>query len=185
MRDIPGLVVLLGSPDPDVKGEAAFALAGIGSPAVPFLLEAFAAGQGLDRVWIAALLGQIGDERGVDPLELALREGDADLRVTAARALGMIGSEEAIEALITALQDPDPFVRSASATALGMLRSVKAIDALGATLRDEKRPVRVQAAWALEQIGDSGALPHLEKARDDPDPVVKKAVERAIQKIAP
>jgi HEAT repeat protein len=184
LRDIPGLVALLGSPDPDVKGEAAFALVQIGSVAVPLLVEAYDQGGNMDRIWIAAVLGQIGDARGMDPLVRALHEGGADLRVTAARALGMIPSDEAIGPLVAALKDPDPFVRSASATALGMLRAKSAVEALGSALRDEKKPVRVQAAWALEQIGDPAALPFLEKVREDPDPVVQKAVERAIRALS-
>jgi HEAT repeat protein len=185
LRDIPQLVALLGSPDPDERGEAAFALVQIGAAAVPLLVEAYDQGGSMDRTWIAAVLGQIGDVRGVEPLVRALQDGDADLRVTAARALGMIPSEEAVGSLIEVLRDHDPFVRSASATALGMLRAKKAVDALGNALRDEKKPVRVQAAWALDQIGDPAALPYLEKARKDPDPVVQKAVERAIRSITP
>ena len=68
-------------------GEAAFALARIGRPAVDFLIPALDNKDSVVRLRAAWALGQIGDARAVDPLILTLRDGDWAVRMRAAEAL--------------------------------------------------------------------------------------------------
>jgi HEAT repeat protein len=65
-------------------------------------------------------LGQLGDDRAVEPLIGALHDKNADVRGAAMEALTAIGVS-AVEPLIGALRDEDRFVRDAAAQTLGQL----------------------------------------------------------------
>jgi HEAT repeat protein len=45
----------------------------------------------------------------------------------------------------------------------------------------EDQVVRASAAWALGRIGGSDALAALERQLDNPDPLVRDAVRRALE----
>jgi HEAT repeat protein len=81
----------------------------------------------------AHALGEIGDERAIEPLVAAL--ADAGLASTAADALGEIGNERAVEPLVAALVDTNIAVPAAAA--LRNLGSKAAIDPL----------VRIVLSW--------------------------------------
>ena len=67
-------------------------------------------------------LGEIGDERAVEPLIQALKDEDKAIRYWAAKALGEIGDERAVDSLTQALQDEDEYVREAAEEALEKIR---------------------------------------------------------------
>jgi len=74
----------------------------------------------------ARILGEIGDQRAVDPLIDALEDENEIwiIRELAAMALGEIGDPRAINPLIDALKDEESLVRTAAAEALDMMVGV-------------------------------------------------------------
>src|SRR5881397_1655849 len=66
----------------------------------------------------AITLGEMGDERCVEPLARSLRDGDWQVREAAVEALAMVGSP-AVEALIKQLRDWD--IRKYAIRALGKI----------------------------------------------------------------
>jgi len=63
----------------------------------------------------AGALGELGDQRTVNPLVKALGDCDVIVRSIAAEALGKLGDARAVEPLIKALGDRDVTVSSAAA----------------------------------------------------------------------
>lgn len=104
----------------------------------------------------ALALGQIGDERAVEPLIDALKEGDRLMRRTAALALGEIGDERAVETLTDALKDSDKEARQAGAEALGKIGDSRVVEPLIEALKDKS--LDEVAARALGQVGDERAV---------------------------
>jgi tetratricopeptide (TPR) repeat protein len=74
-------------------------------------------------------LGDLHDTRAVDPLILALKDNDSDVRRNAARALGNLGDTRAIEPLKSVLNYEDYEARYAAEEALNKLQGeVEPID---------------------------------------------------------
>ncbi len=150
-RDVQGLIKVLGyKKDDKVRQAAVEALVKIGAPAVEPLIAALKK----DEEWYvrktaAEALGQIGDVRAVEPLIVALKEGD--MRRVSAEALGKIGDTRAVEPLIATLKDKDSDVCKAAAEALGKIGDDRAIELLIAALKTWELS-RV-AAIALDRLG--------------------------------
>ena len=58
-------------------------------------------------LWAAFVLGKLGDARAVEPLIVALKDEDMNIRFTATLALGQLADTRAVEPLIAALKDND------------------------------------------------------------------------------
>ncbi|MEX2752606.1 MAG: HEAT repeat domain-containing protein [Candidatus Freyarchaeota archaeon] len=119
-------------------------------------------------------LGEIGDERAVEPLIQVLDDFESLVRKRAAEALGKMKHIRAVEPLIQALQDEDVKVRVEAAEALGKIKDERAVDPLlrlvqkGLFVGEEKEAssLRVKAVWALGEIGDQRVLEPLEELLD-------------------
>ncbi len=135
-----------------------------------------------DTDWVvrreaAITLGEMGDERCVEPLCHALRDGDWQVREVAIDALGQIGSP-AVELLVKLLRDWD--VRKYAITALGKIRDERVLDPLMMQLRNEE--FKDDATNALVELGEP-ALPRLIKALQDKDELVRKQAVLALGRI--
>ncbi len=102
----------------------------------------------LQKVTFRAL-GEIGDERAVQPLANKLLMENDTVRPRAARALGLIGDTRAIKPLSEALK------------------------------ADEDPNVRAQAAWALRQIGTKRALEAVVDHGADDTFIVQTEIDKA------
>jgi HEAT repeat protein len=132
-------------------------------------------------------LGEVGDQRAVQPLIRALSDRNQWVRIVAAEALGQIGDEGATRALIFALNDDSIWVRRASVVALGKIGDEEAIPPLMNRLLDPPNrqwpeEVRDTIAQALGAIGEL-AFQTLIHALRDPDPWVSCAAARALGQI--
>jgi HEAT repeat protein len=151
------LVALLGNPDKDVQMQAAMALALMGSPAIPFLIEAFADENKEIRATVTEIIGGIGSD-AVEPLMQALRDPRNNLVSGAASALGKIGDTRAVPALIPVLSANRSGTGIAAAEALGYLGDSQSVDALITALNSRDSNLQSGAARALGYIGDERAV---------------------------
>jgi len=125
----------------------------------------------------AITLGEMGDERCVEPLCNALRDGDWQVREVAIDALGQIGSP-AVEMLIKLLRDWD--VRKYAIMALGKIRDERVLDPLMAQLRNDE--FKDDATNALVELGEP-AMERLITALKDKDEMVRKQAVLALGRI--
>ena len=171
---IPEALVLLAcalrSGDRQPGWSAAGALAEIGKPALPALVEALDHPEAEVRGRSAWALGRaeaMPDETAQALVE-CLADPDEAVRCQAAVALRRF---RPVPVLAEALTRPEPAIRLFAATELGGLgpRAGKALAALTAALGDPEWDVRSHAAWALGQLGPEAAeaIPALHKALGD------------------
>lgn len=153
-RSIPPLLkVLRKDPSPEVRAEAAYALAFLTKfnfDILP-LIEALADDHYLVRQNAAFALGKSRRRKAVRPLiDALLRDENYNTREMAAWALGEIHDKRAIAPLQEALTDPHLAVRKNAAYALGCLQAASAAPLLKKALLkpDETK----DAAWALSKI---------------------------------
>jgi HEAT repeat protein len=125
----------------------------------------------------AITLGEMGDERCVEPLCRALRDGDWQVRDVAIEGLGQVGSP-AVELLIKLLRDWD--VRKYAIAALGKIRDERVLDPLMLQLRNDE--FKDDATNALVELGKP-ALPRLVTALKDKDENVRKQAVLALGRI--
>lgn len=159
-----------------LRSNAAEALVMIGKPAVPHLISALQHENDNIRCTATAALGEIGDNRAVEPLLECLRDPDWLLRWYAAISLGKIADDRAVLPLVAVLQKDIGEVRSAAARALGMLKARQAVKPLIDALEDHEWRVRAEAVEALGEIGDSLSVqPLILRLADDNDNVRAEA----------
>lgn len=153
-------------------------------------------------------LGEMGDERCVEPLVRALRDGDWQVREAAIEGLGMVGSP-AVEPLIRQLRDWD--IRKYAITALGKIKDERVLDPLigqlrndefndGATealvelgipavekliasLHDKDENVRKQSVISLGRIKDPAAVDSLIEKLNDSDWFTRLTAAAALEQI--
>jgi HEAT repeat protein len=125
----------------------------------------------------AITLGEMGDERCVEPLCKALYDGDWQVREVVVEALGQIGSP-AVGMLIRMVRDWD--VRKYVIMALGKIRDERVLDPLMLQLRSDE--FKDDATNALVELGEP-ALERLVKALKDKDEMVRKQAVLALGRI--
>ncbi len=200
---VTDLVFMLHDLVPEIRVQAAAALAHIGDPvAVKSLLASmehqdewnaqriadalYAFGReavpemsrylqstGRYRPLIARTLGLIGDIRAEAALIQALSSADVDLRMRAAAALGRAGTPRAVPSLLELLGDTQWEVRAQAASALGRRTDRQAIPWLRRALSDQSWWVRHNAAAALVEV--PGGSEALRSSLAHPDPYARDA----------
>jgi HEAT repeat protein len=125
-RAAPTLATLAGDVDPLVQEQALTTAAAIGCPP-PFprlAVEALRSPNWRVRVGAATALGGADREAGLEPLRLALRDTNLDVRKAAVQALApWSGDPEVDEALADAATDVDADVRAYARSALARVRA--------------------------------------------------------------
>ena len=116
-------------------------------------------------------LGEMGDERCVEPLVRALRDGDWQVREVAIEALGMVGSP-AVEQLIRMLRDWD--IRKYAIRALGKIRDERVLDPLIGQLRSDE--FHLDATEALVELGQPSVENLVRLLKDKDEQIRKRAV---------
>jgi HEAT repeat protein len=122
-------------------------------------------------------LGEMGDERCIEPLAKALRDGDWQVREVAVEAMGQVGSP-AVEMLLKLLRDWD--VRKCAILALGKIRDERVLAPLMLQLRNDE--FKDDAINALVELG-APALPRLIAALRDKDDNVRTSAVLALGRI--
>ena len=116
-------------------------------------------------------LGEMGDERCVEPLARALRDGDWQVREVAIEAMGQVGSP-AVETLLKLLRDWE--VRKYAIAALGKIRDERVLDPLMLQLRNDE--FKDDAIDALVVLGEPSVAKLIGALRDKDENVRKCAV---------
>ena len=122
-------------------------------------------------------LGEMGDERCVEPLVRCLRDGDWQVRDAAVEAIAMIGSP-AVDLLLRYIRDYD--ARKSVIKALGKINDERVLDPLISMLHNDE--FKDDATWALAELGKP-AVGRLLECLKDPDEVVKKQAILALGEI--
>jgi len=188
------LVKLISSPDPLVASEAVKrAAASRSEAAVPALAKVLGLDDDELRIAAVASLSEIATPRALFALERAIDDRNRGIRLTAIKALtaGLHkGALPRVTELVTAreIRDADRTERLALFELYGTLcgeAGVRVLDAMlngpqGFFKRKSDPDVRSCAAAALGRIGSAEAKKTLERCREEKDPIVRRAVIRAL-----
>lgn len=109
-----------------VSQRAAVVLSGIGKPAIGPLITALD-NKNVQEHYIAFALGEIGDEKAIEPLISLLKTGQHKVQISAKEALIKIGTSSILY-LVNLLGDKEDSVRIISAQALDELQWIPADD---------------------------------------------------------
>ncbi len=135
-----------------------------------------------DRDWFrrkdaAITLGEMGDERAIGPLIIALRDAEWNVREAAEESLAQIGSP-AVEPLIKALREYQ--IRNYVIKVLGKIKDERVLDPLMAQIRNEE--FKDVATKALVDVG-LPAVERLMAVLNDKDNNVRKHAVLALGEI--
>ena len=189
---VPALIQACSAADVAARREAAVELGRIGGPqGVPALIAMLKDAD--ERAAIAAItsLGWIQSRDAVPALIGMAAAAPMPVRRRVAQALGQIGDPRAVEALLANIGEDDFYVAENAILALGWLKAKAAVVPLLAIVTGSDRTDRRQrglmlaAARALGHIGDSAALPALQKlaAEADDFPSSRRRASRPITNI--
>jgi HEAT repeat protein len=172
-QNIRGLIRFLGDWDADIQWKAAETLVTLGPDATEPLLRVLREGSRTVRIGAIEALGEIGDQRAVEPLMRVLENDRHDeTRFLAALALGEIGDESSLTLLVHTLKDRNRYVRYGAAAAL---------DTQGwhaKSPRDEAYYFLAKQEWdKVRAIGEAATEPLLHTLDDPESQIRQHAVE--------
>lgn len=181
MNEIKRRIEKLREVDADGRSEAIRAVAAMGAPAVPPLIEALNDDEWHVRQRAVETLGEIGDPRAVAPLLAMLKDTEWYVRRAAIQALDDLGAgRPAVLPLIEALKDEEARVRRRAAEALGEMATRQPFPEMRAALPPLRRLSRARPPEgaifrdALQRIeAATDALKHLPLPAEPPAPAVE------------
>ncbi|MCA9500734.1 MAG: HEAT repeat domain-containing protein [Nitrospirales bacterium] len=116
-------------------------------------------------------LGEMGDERCIEPLVRCLRDGDWQVREAAVEAIAMIGSP-AVDLLLRYIRDYD--ARKSVIKVLGKINDERVLDPLISMLHNDE--FKDDATWALAELGQPAVGRLLECLKNQDEVVRKQAI---------
>lgn len=122
-------------------------------------------------------LGEMGDERCIEPIVRCLPDGDWQVREAAIEALAMIGSP-AVDLLLRYVRDYD--ARKPAIKTLGKINDERVLDPLITFMRSDE--FKDDATWALAELGKP-AVGRLLELLKDPEEVTRKQAILALGEI--
>ena len=149
---LPGLIDRLGDDDRAVAAAAASAIEAFGAAAIEALAAAVAVPPPHDPGRLAnaaTVLGQVGDDRALEPLAALLHAPAPEVRLAAARAVVDLGLVAGVRPLRALLADPDPGLRRAALRGIALLAGAAARPILADHLGREDDPAVREAIIAL------------------------------------
>lgn len=123
------------------------------------------------------------DDSYLVALSEALWHPEPQTRQVAAWILGKKKARQAVPALTRAIahfRDSDPYFVATAVRALGTIGDPQVIPLLAELLEGSYLAVRLAAVQALAHIGTPPALEVLYRARADPSPTVRQAINRIL-----
>jgi len=191
VRETHEMMLVLASQDHDEAMEAMQRLKAHGVGLYPQLIDGIRTGVPRVRWRSAVLLGELGDQRAIEPLIELLSGAEPVVRAAAAQALGHLDAQAAIPTLIRLVNgDPELVVRTAAVRALGVTQAEDAAQELKTALKagiesesEDLWQLRHVTAWALGAIATPEAVGGLAEVVDpnqEPDPRVRTAAAYAL-----
>jgi HEAT repeat protein len=193
---LPAIKNALENRDMAVATTAVEALASLGEPALPALIDALK----IERIRpaVARILGGMGPQakKAVPALaEIVVRDGRIPARCEALMALGAIGPDaaESVSAVVEALRGTREDVCYAACYALGRMgpSAIAAEAELRKKLADPNESITLSAAWALARIDPTSAeiarqsVPLLIKGLADSEPRVRTEAAVSLGRLGP
>ncbi len=175
----------LGDADSRRQEQAVRRIRGMGSTAVPRLLEELAADRlgGVGQARILRLLAQSGAPETLPPILAVMDDPRHVVREAAIEAVAEFDDPRASAVLVRLLGDADTDVVKQAASRLGERRDAGAVEALGKLLERNEQGVRYSAARALANIAEPQAhqvlVAHLPQEADEE---VRAVIEQARRK---
>jgi len=137
----------------------------------------------MQRRAVAQALGEVGTDRVVGPLVIALKDPEPSVRVAAIESLAQVRDSRTIETIKACVNDMDPNVRSAAAAALGVFGGSSAVPILTQCVKDPHWSVRKASVIALGNLKSAYAVSALIPMLRDPDHDVREAACVALSKL--
>jgi len=134
---------------------------------VETLIEKLGDSNAFTREEIITLLGEIADERAIEPLAKLMHNEDKIMRFSAAKALGIIGTERAVKELMKSARSSNPEQKQMAIIALGMTGYDQNFDFLVSNLKDENWQTRWATVISLGMLGQKRATPYLKELFND------------------
>jgi HEAT repeat protein len=166
--------------DPQIRWVCILGLRQAGTSAVPILLRRTDDPE-LD-FWKQHVLTGMGEKAIEGCIETLDRAKDAGTRSAALCTLEQIRDARAAWPVVRMLGDPQV---GQVAVFLAARMGQVAVEPLLLSLRDENPGTRIRAATALGEMREPRAVPALRGLSKDPDPAVRIAASKALQRIAP
>jgi len=182
-KKVAASIAQLSDPKDDVRWNAAMALAEIGAPAAPAVVDALDTPDEQARWKAEAALRKMA-RVAIPCLVEALRDSRVGVRRSAAYLLGEMREESTISDLARTLGDADEDVRWKAAVALAGMGLPGVPDVLKQLAADGAE-ARKCAAWILQKVQSPQAIPSLIAALDDPDRDVAWKAAIALKELGP
>ncbi len=131
------------------------------------LIEKLGDSNTFTREEIVTLLGEIADERAIEPLTKLMHNEDKVMRFSAAKALGIIGTERAVKELLKSAHSSNPEQKQIAIIALGMTGYDRNFDFLVSNLKDDNWQTRWATVISLGMLGQKRAIPYLKEFFND------------------
>ncbi len=138
----------------------------IGSPAVPKLVEALGRPRWLVVQRVCWALGDIKDSTAIEPLRQVSFHPNWQVREYSVRALGNIGNTKGLPTVMKAFSDSVGAVRKAAAFASGQIKHKDAIPKLVDALEDDFYGSRFAAMEALLLLDTSSVVEKLKESAE-------------------
>lgn len=180
------LIARLSSTNIQTRRAAAIVLGFTKDPrAVEPLIDRLSEPDRVMRHSVVVALGMLGDPRAIQSLLERLSDRDMDVRKAVIRALTVfLNYEGVLQAITDTFSDRNAEVREQVALSLGEMKVSRAVQSLIGRLSDPDYCVRIAAIDALWMIGDSTALPALEKRLSDRNREVRERAEHVIARFS-
>ncbi|MEM1097207.1 MAG: HEAT repeat domain-containing protein [Planctomycetota bacterium] len=189
---ISQMAVVLQSPNPQVRANAAMLLGDMGdNSAIPLLRMAVHRPAGdkhagapwrLLRTQVAEAQAKLGDVNGLNELRQSLYSSDFEVRITAVKALGGLGDDAFWSNLNNFLIENPVEFRLAAAEGLARLGRDRGgmLTVMAEAANHPKWTVRAQSAFALGPYDNDLARGYLVRLLKDPSPQVRISAAAAI-----
>lgn len=160
----------------------------IGEPTVESLIQDLKDDDNNVRSHAIYSLGQIGDEKAVEPLIQVMDDENEriDVRNHAICVLGEIGDRRAVEPLIQVLKnkEEETSVRMGATRALAEIGDRRALEPLIQAMNDKDESVRNHAEYALIQFGETAVESLIQVMNDENETIeVRSHAAEALSRI--
>jgi HEAT repeat protein len=179
---ISDLIKLLYHPEnAGLRNAAIEILIGLGSRAVPELLDEISETDVEVRKFVIDILGEIGDQRCVANLVSALNDADINVRYAAVETLGKLRVEAAVQPLLELMADPDIGLKFTVLQSLSQIGGTIQVERLFPYLDDR---LLCKALFdCFGRVGGSEVIPPLVDGLSDPMRQVREAALLALDSL--